>query len=501
MVEAEKEKFLSGDPSHDFHFCNRIRNLSGKSKNRSPALSRSPSLSSLSRSTSSNTMPGLTDIFSRTSSWAHKLSSFLINRRSHSGESSDSGFHSLKSFDHLNSNTTSRRSSTNTVNSERSESEDELLTHVNVFPGVDVNEYYNLKEMLGDGAFSKVYLAESKREAGGFAAVKIIDKDELCKDEDKMFLVDKEIEIMSQLDHPNIVRLYEVYESKSEVCLVMELAKGGELFDKLLEQGCLPEHEAANIMSQVLEAVLDLHTRRIVHRDLKPENLLFYDNSYNSKVMVVDFGLSEYEDELNKDSPVCGTATYLAPEVIAQTESSRCQDLWSLGVITYIMLCGYPPFFKDSDDKSETKLLRLIVKGKYKFHENFWGHISEDAKHFVSRLMNSDPRLRFNVEEALCHPWLVKNRSWNFGDSGLAIIFKSLMIIVLICAVFAMYFLILSGYFDIQDQLLMRFNQSKECIVSCYDSVYETIETVFSKSLIKLSSFLSLYSSSIFTEL
>ena len=162
-------------------------------------------------------MPGLTDIFSRTSSWAHKLSSFLVNRRSHSGESSDSGFHSLKSFDHLNSRTTSRRSSTNTVTSERSESEDELLTHVNVFPGVDVNEYYNLKEMLGDGAFSKVYLAESKREAGGFAAVKIIDKDELCKDEDKMFLVDKEIEIMSQLDHPNIVRLYEVYESKSEV--------------------------------------------------------------------------------------------------------------------------------------------------------------------------------------------------------------------------------------------------------------------------------------------
>ena len=103
------------------------------------------------------------------------------------------------------------------MNSERSESEDELLTHVNVFPGVNVNEYYNLKEMLGDGPFSKVYLAESKREAGGFAAVKIIDKDELCKDEDKMFLVDKEIEIMSQLDHPNIVRLYEVYESKTEV--------------------------------------------------------------------------------------------------------------------------------------------------------------------------------------------------------------------------------------------------------------------------------------------
>ena len=98
-----------------------------------------------------------------------------------------------------------------------SESEDELLSHVNVFPGMEVNEAYDLKHLLGDGAFSKVFLAESRKDSGGFAAVKIIDKQELCKDEDKMFLVDKEIEIMSQLDHPNIVRLYEVYESKTEV--------------------------------------------------------------------------------------------------------------------------------------------------------------------------------------------------------------------------------------------------------------------------------------------
>ena len=98
-------------------------------------------------------------------------------------------------------------------------SDDETLTHVNVFPGLDVNDYYELKEMLGDGAFSKVYLAESRHESGGYCAVKIIDKEELNKDEDKMFLVDKEIEIMSQLDHPHIVRLYEVYESKTEVSL------------------------------------------------------------------------------------------------------------------------------------------------------------------------------------------------------------------------------------------------------------------------------------------
>ena len=137
--------------------------------------------------------------------------------RSNSGESSDSGFHSLRLSDTI-SRSTSRRSSA-TVDSEQTDydDDDELLSHVNVFPGIDVSQFYEIKEMLGDGAFSKVYLAESKRQSGGFAAVKIIDKEELCKNDDKMFLVDKEIEIMSQLDHENIVRLYEVYESKTEV--------------------------------------------------------------------------------------------------------------------------------------------------------------------------------------------------------------------------------------------------------------------------------------------
>lgn len=214
-MENEKEQSMGGDPSHDFHFCTRIRNLSGK--NRSPSISRTPSLSSLSRSASSNSTPAFTEIFSRTSSWAHKLTSLFPNMRSNSGESSDSGFHSLRLSDTI-SRSTSRRSSA-TVDSEQTDydDDDELLSHVNVFPGIDVSQFYEIKEMLGDGAFSKVYLAESKRQSGGFAAVKIIDKEELCKNDDKMFLVDKEIEIMSQLDHENIVRLYEVYESKTEV--------------------------------------------------------------------------------------------------------------------------------------------------------------------------------------------------------------------------------------------------------------------------------------------
>jgi len=255
----------------------------------------------------------------------------------------------------------------------------------------------------------------------------------------------------------------------------MELAKGGELFDKLLEQGCLPEQEAGRLMYQVLEALLDLHSRRIVHRDLKPENLLFYDNTDNSKIVVVDFGLSEYEEELNADSPVCGTATYLAPEVIAQTESSRAQDLWSCGVISYIMLCGYPPFFKNQQDKSETKLLRQIVRGKYQFHDNFWGHISEDAKHFVSRLMCSDPKLRLTVEEAINHPWIVRYKGWRSRDSGLWILLKSCVVIVLMFSIFALYFLMLSGYFDIEDHFICRVWQAACSIKAATSGVLSNI--------------------------
>lgn len=453
MSETSLKPQIPGEVSKEFYLSTRKRPLSGR---RSRSLSRSPSIPNLSRSSSGKM--AMSEILSRTSSWACKISSYLPSLHSFSRNSSDSGFHSLKTS-RPPSRSTSRRSSIFSFTTEATtdtDSEDELLSHVNVVPGGDVNDAYELKKLLGEGAFSKVYLAESKKEAGGLVAVKIIDKEELCKDEDKMFLVDKEIEIMSQLDHPNIVKLFEVYENKKEVCLVMELAKGGELFDKLLEQGCLSEKEAGLLMTQVLEAVYDLHSRGIVHRDLKPENLLFYDNLANSKILVVDFGLSEYEEELNRDSPVCGTATYLAPEVIAQTESNRAQDMWSCGVITYILLCGYPPFFKDSEEKSETGLLRQIVRGKYKFHSNFWDHISEDARHFVSRLMCHDPHLRITVEEALDHPWIVRCNQPNYKESALYILLQCTGVLVLIFAIFSLYFFLLSDYFDIEYHFITR---------------------------------------------
>lgn len=155
------------------------------------------------------------------------------------------------------------------------------------------------------------------------------------------------------------------------------------------------------------------------------------------------------------------------------------------------MLCGYPPFFKESGNKSETKLLRIIVKGKYKFHDNFWSHVSEDAKHFVSRLMCADPGLRLTAEEALCHPWIVKNRSWNYKDSATFIVIKSLVYILIFTAVLSLYFIMLTGYFDMQDHLLSRLFQTRDVVLTICHSIVSSLETACTHSLFKLSSMFS----------
>jgi len=394
-----------------------------------------------------------------------RVSSFFPLLRSFSRNSSDSGIQSMPSS-RPGSRPLSRRSSLFSLGSfahlsETEDSDEEFMSHVKVVPGGNITDDYTLLELLGEGAFSKVYLAESKVDKGGLAAVKVINKSELCKDQDKMFLVEKEIEIMSQLDHPNIVKLYEVYVNEEEVCLVMELAKGGEVFDKLLEFGCLSENESAKLMSQVLEAVRYLHMLGIVHRDLKPENLLLYDNIASSKVMVTDFGLSDYEEELSPESAVCGTATYLSPEVIKRTSSTRAQDMWSLGVICYIILCGYPPFFRDNkDDGDERELLKQIARGKYKFHNNFWDNISLEAKDFVRGLMCPNPGRRLTVQEALDHPW-IRNNTRNFlSDSYLQSFVQGVLLLGLALSFFYLYFFILSQYFNIENFMFRKLSET-----------------------------------------
>ena len=150
-----------------------------------------------------------------------------------------------------------------------------------------------------------------------------------------------------------------------------------------------------------------MHEQGIVHRDLKLENLLYYDDHEDSKILVADFGLSEYEWELKEGSPVCGTPGYLSPEVIARQPCTTAADVWSIGVIAYILLAGYPPFYANPDepDTDET-LFKKILTGDFKFHENSWSHISPDARDFIRCLLCPDPLQRPTADEALSHPWL-----------------------------------------------------------------------------------------------
>ncbi|XP_024944151.1 calcium/calmodulin-dependent protein kinase type 1 isoform X4 [Cephus cinctus] len=242
-----------------------------------------------------------------------------------------------------------------------------------------VDDKYILKELLGTGAFSEVRLAESKDKPGQMFAVKIIDKKALKGKEDSL---ENEIKVLRRfsetvtphsgdgplksdssgergwLTHPNIVQLLETFEDKHKVYLVMELVTGGELFDRIVEKGSYTEKDASGLIRQVLEAVDYMHEQGVVHRDLKPENLLYYSPDEDSKIMISDFGLSKMEDS-GIMATACGTPGYVAPEVLAQKPYGKAVDVWSIGVISYILLCGYPPFY----DENDANLFAQILKG------------------------------------------------------------------------------------------------------------------------------------------
>ena len=156
-----------------------------------------------------------------------------------------------------------------------------------------------------------------------------------------------------------------------------------------------------------LQAVAHIHEKGIVHRDLKLENLLYYDDTEDSRILVADFGLSDWEVNLSPGSPVCGTPGYLAPEVIAREACTTASDVWAVGVVSYILLCGYPPFFAEPDEPdTDATILKKILKCQYKFHGRSWSNITDDAKDFIRALLNPDPIKRPTCEEALLLPWL-----------------------------------------------------------------------------------------------
>ena len=209
----------------------------------------------------------------------------------------------------------------------------------------------------------------------------------------------------------------QIYESENQHHLVLELVTGGELFDRIIEKGSYTEADASHVVKQILEAVNYLHTSlNIVHRDIKPENLLYYDTSEDSKIMISDFGLSKnlgFGNDIMHTA--CGTPGYVAPEVLHRKPYGKAIDAWSIGVITYILLCGYPPFYTEDlknlknfrenienlknfvHEDNDALLFEQIKQATFEFDSPYWDHIGDPAKDFVSVLMTKDPEKRYAV--------------------------------------------------------------------------------------------------------
>ncbi|CAB1352147.1 unnamed protein product, partial [Coregonus sp. 'balchen'] len=201
-------------------------------------------------------------------------------------------------------------------------------------------------------------------------------------------IVRTEIGVLLRLSHPNIIKLKEIFETPSEISLVLELVTGGELFDRVVEKGFYTERDAADAVIQVLEAVAYLHENGVVHRDLKPENLLYATAAPDAPLKIADFGLSKIIDDQVTMKTVCGTPGYCAPEILRGSAYGPEVDVWSVGVITYILLCGFEPFF---DDRGDQYMFKRILNCEYEF---------------VRKLIVQDPKKRLTTLQALQHPWV-----------------------------------------------------------------------------------------------
>ncbi|KAM4841903.1 serine/threonine-protein kinase DCLK3 [Thomomys bottae] len=263
----------------------------------------------------------------------------------------------------------------------------------------DVDKFYDTGRVIGDGNFAIVKECRH-RETRQAYAMKIIDKAKLKGKED---IVDSEILIVQSLSHPNIVKLHEVYETQTDIYLIMEYVQGGDLFDAIIESVKFPEPEAALMFKDLCKALVHMHDKSIVHRDLKPENLLVQRNEDKSTTLkLADFGLAKHV--VRPIFTVCGTPTYVAPEILSEKGYGLEVDMWAAGVILYILLCGFPPF--RSPERDQDELFSIIQLGHFEFLAPYWDNISDDAKDLVSRLLVVDPPKRYTAHQVLQHPWI-----------------------------------------------------------------------------------------------
>ncbi|KAL5198199.1 hypothetical protein ABZP36_001711 [Zizania latifolia] len=263
-----------------------------------------------------------------------------------------------------------------------------------------LKDLYTLGKRLGQGQFGTTYQCVEKA-TGKVFACKSIAKRKLLTEED-VEDVRREIQIMHHLaGHPNVISIVGAYEDAVAVHLVMELCAGGELFDRIIQRGHYSEKAAAQLARLIIGVVEACHSLGVMHRDLKPENFLFVNHKEDSPLKTIDFGLSIFFKPGETYSDVVGSPYYVAPEVL--TKHYGCEvDVWSAGVIIYILLSGVPPFW----DESEQGIFGQVLKGDLDFSSDPWPSISDSAKDLVRKMLIRDPRKRLTAHEALCHPWV-----------------------------------------------------------------------------------------------
>jgi len=274
-------------------------------------------------------------------------------------------------------------------------------------------DVYEMEEIIGEGTFSDV-VRGVHLESGQRYAIKIIDKAKFQTDKQR-WRIRNEIELHRKSKHPFIAHFVEYYESDIDICLVMELCEGGELFNRIVERGCFSEKEASRTIRQIATAIQFLHSKGIVHRDIKPENLLYLTKDDESDIKLADFGLSKVLETREGGcsmlkASLSGTPAYCAPERLSQDQESKAVDLWSLGCIMYFLLFGVPPFYSNKEDEEECddEIFDSVLEANVTFPDG--KQISDLAKDLLLRLLEKDPTKRIIAEEVLIHPWTKSNQ-------------------------------------------------------------------------------------------
>jgi len=267
----------------------------------------------------------------------------------------------------------------------------------------EVTDKYHIKQIIGHGNFAVVRLCYRKETKKEYAA-KVIDK---ARCQGKEHMIESEIAILSSVEHPNIIKLKEVFDFTDEKYLIMEFVSGGDLFDAIAADIKYCEAVARDMVNDLADALQYLHDRMICHRDIKPENLLVIDKQFSKSLKLADFGLAVTVRE--PLFTVCGTPTYVAPEILAETGYGVKVDVWAIGVILYILLCGYPPFSSRSNNQEE--LFDQILSGLFEFNSPDWDNVSYPAKELISWSLVVDPLQRYSAKEILSHPWMMHSKS------------------------------------------------------------------------------------------